>query len=341
MAQEYSFAELYREYRAWPQEPAHEHLTELFNKIKPEHRRRWRDANPDKSGYEQAWRAWKGKNFKLLAEELIQAGVLRANAATQRQLALVSEAQLKPAQIDDDLRPIRDALSVDCDSFGSYLANFDFAVYDDSSAEIVAIISCKTTLRERLVTLLFWGGLLQRGSAGRQARLVLMTLDEDQQLRRMSNQPSKNYALVNTYVDATYMLTHSFEETERIHRFSRFGEDLEKWGVGGGGKWLHDAAGARSQPRISSRRRWMGCRRSANRSMSAQTISTRYTATRRKRCASSAGAFSGWSAICSRRGPRPSARRSTINRRWRARRCGIIRCSRMGRTGRATAVTRG
>ena len=232
---EYDFTDLFREYRAWPEEPAYEHIADLFERVRPEHRRRWRESNPTKKGHDQAWRAWKGKNFKLLIEALLTERIAELNRAHGLRLAMVSETQLKPSQIDEDLQPIRDRLSIDCGDLGQHLANVDFTIYNDSTAELVAIVCCKTSLRERLVTTLFWGNVVRQKPGNGGSQLILLTTDEDQQLRHRASTSSKNYALVSTLIDATYILAPSFEETDRIHRFSRFALDIQTWGGGGGG----------------------------------------------------------------------------------------------------------
>ena len=303
MAQEYSFAELYRAYLAVGEQPRHDHLSQLFKEVQPEYEQRWRAANPRRRDARAAWRNWRGRAFKDLIKEHIHEELLAANKRINLSLAIASDADLSAAKKDDDLAEIRQAVEIDYGDYGRHLANFDLVVFDDRTGRLESVIFCKTTMRERLPIAIYAAQKIRQQTGLAHLPSIFVTLDEDEDLRSPSKK--KNYAIVSTEFRFTYLLSPMFQETERIHRFSRFGEDLEDWG---GGKCLRGAAGVRSRPRISSRRRWTGCRRSASRSMSAQTISRLYTATRRKRCANSAGAFSGWSAICSRRGPRLPAK---------------------------------
>ena len=233
MPQEYEFADLYREYRAMEAQPRHEHLSDLFARVQPEYERRWRAANPQGRDARAAWRNWKGRSFKDLVKEQIREELLRVNERNDLALAVASDADLAPAKEPDDLNDIRQAVYIDYGDYGKHRANFDLVIFDDRSGQLSSIVFCKTTMRERLVIPLYSAEKIRRQTGDPNLPLILVTLDEDEQLRAPSK--TKNYAIASTEFLFTYLLTPSFQETNRIRRFSRFELDLQTWGGGGGG----------------------------------------------------------------------------------------------------------
>ncbi len=231
MASAYEPRDFFQVYEASTATPKYEHISRLFESEQAMFEERWKAANPGKKDPRAAWRTFKGNALKEVMGRHIGEALADANARTGLSLALASINDLKPSIPENDLEEISKAVVTDYGEFGKHLPNIDFVVYDDRTGRLVSIVCCKVTLRERLTIPLHAAAKIREQNPEDNIRLALITPDEDRQLRRRAK--TKNYAIVNTDFDATYVLLDRFTETERIHRFSRFGEDLEEWGGGG------------------------------------------------------------------------------------------------------------
>jgi len=131
----------------------YEHLSELLREAKGIHKRDWLRSPTPNADHEQSWRAFKGKNLEklvmyIIKDEIENLGlkIVDGNSLERRNSTSLSE----------ELNRVKRNLLIDFGEFGAHLPDVDMIVYDPQSCEIIAVISSKVTLRERIAQTGYW-----------------------------------------------------------------------------------------------------------------------------------------------------------------------------------------
>jgi len=202
----------------------YKHISELLSEAKEIHHRDWL-RNPTPSGdHEQSWRAFKGKNFEklvlyIIGKEVESLGVKIVDGNTlERTLS---------KNLSHELNRVKRNLLVDYGEFGAHLPDVDLIIYKPGSCKIIAVISGKITLRERIAQTGYWKIKLSDDGITKHIKVFFITPDEDGTL--LHKQPAKKgRAIVETDTDGAYVMSEtSVEESERVKMFDRFIPDLK------------------------------------------------------------------------------------------------------------------
>lgn len=103
--------------------------------------------------HEQSWRAFKGKNLEKLVVYIIKDEVedLGLKVVVGNTLEKTNSNNLP-----EELNRIKRNLLIDYGEFGAHLPDVDIIIYDPKNYEIIAVISSKVTLRERIAQTSYW-----------------------------------------------------------------------------------------------------------------------------------------------------------------------------------------
>lgn len=222
----------YQELKKQYGDSAYYHISELLRGIKSEHKldfeagisatkARQAGKTPD---HEQSWRAFKGKNLEKLLEHVLKDSVKSIG------LEIINGNTLeRKKSLTKELSKLKRSLLIDYREFGCHLPDVDLVIYDKISSAIIAVISCKVTLRERIAQTGYWKLKLKEDKVTKHIRVMFVTLDEDHTLT--SKTPSKKgRAIAELDTDGTYILTtDSVEESKNVKMFDKFINDLEKY----------------------------------------------------------------------------------------------------------------
>lgn len=117
---------------------------------------------------------------------------------------------------------------IDYGEFGAYLPDVDLIIYDPLSCKIVAVISSKVTLRERIAQTGYWKIKLGSDEVTKRIKVFFITPDEDGTLT-MRNPAKKGRAIVEIDTDGSYVMTEkNVEESSKVKKFDRFIDDLRQ-----------------------------------------------------------------------------------------------------------------
>src|SRR3989338_5225691 len=124
----------------------YKHISTLLREAKKLHKK-------DKKEHEQSWRAFKGKNLEKLIIHIIKDEVkgLGLNIVEGNKLERTNNENLPK-----ELSIVKRNLLVDYGEFGSYLPDVDMIIFDPRSFKVIAVISSKVTLRERIAQTGYW-----------------------------------------------------------------------------------------------------------------------------------------------------------------------------------------
>ncbi|NQT52455.1 hypothetical protein HQ576_10410 [bacterium] len=96
---------------------------------------------------------------------------------------------------------------------------------EDGTLQALAVISCKTSLRERVMQSLFWSLAIKVGIP---VKSLFVTLDAQRELGSCAH-PTKARRLVEAYFDATYVLNKSTSTCSAVRPFDALMGDLLRW----------------------------------------------------------------------------------------------------------------
>ena len=112
--------------------------------------------------------------------------------------------------------------------FGCHLPDADIIIYQPDTCKILATISSKSSLRERIAQTGYWKLKFLDDEVTKHIKVYLVTPDEDGDLKEDSGLPKKPRAIVEVELDGAYLLTEAeMPGSEKIKLFEHFIEDFK------------------------------------------------------------------------------------------------------------------
>jgi len=201
---------------------AYRYVSKLLKEAKIIHKRDWEKHPTPNRDHEQSWRSFKGKNMEKLIQHIITDGVEALG------LKIVNGNQLeRTTNLSEGLSRVKRNLAIDYGEFGLHLPDVDIVIYNPQNYKVLAVVSSKVTLRERIAQTGYWKLKLFQDKATKHIKVYFITPDEDQTLAK--RKPfKKGRAIVEVDLDGSYVLTEEkIEESEKVKPFEHFIGDLE------------------------------------------------------------------------------------------------------------------
>lgn len=214
---------LYKKKKEHYGDKTYKHVTELLKEAKKIHKKDW-SRSPTKGGdHEQSWRAFKGKNLEKLIQYII------TNEVENFGLRVVNGNKLERTKnLSEELSRVKRNLAINYGEFGLHLPDVDIIIYDPKDCEVIAAISSKVTLRERIAQTGYWKLKLMQDKATKHIRVYFITPDEDKTLT-VKEPAKKGRAIVEVDTNGSYIMNEEeIEESEKVKKFDKFIEDLRK-----------------------------------------------------------------------------------------------------------------
>ena len=215
---------IYNKYKRAYGKGAYRKISQILTEAKTIHKRDFRKVRPS-GDHEQSWRAFKGKNLEKLIIYIIVDEVrgLGLEVINGNSLERTDDGNLTA-----QLERVKRNLVVDYGEFGMHLPDVDLVVFKPKTSEVVAVLSSKVTLRERVAQTGYWKFKLKEGKLTNKIKVFFLTLDEDGTLTR--KKPSKKgRAIVEADLDGTYVMTEAnIVESDKVKLLDKFIDDLKK-----------------------------------------------------------------------------------------------------------------
>jgi len=217
--------ELYEEKRKEFGADAYKHVSELLKEAKEIHKKDWLRKPTPNNDHEQSWKGFKGNNLEKLIIHIIRGEIKGLGLKIVRGNTL---ERTKAKNLTEELSRVKRAVSVDYGEWGLHLPDADIIIYDPASLKIVAILSSKSTLRERITETGYWKIKLSQDQVTKGIKVFFVTTDEDGTLTIMKP-AKKGRAIVEVDTDGSYVMSETLiEESNRVKMFDKFIDDLEK-----------------------------------------------------------------------------------------------------------------
>ncbi|TET77053.1 MAG: DNA modification methylase [Candidatus Cloacimonadota bacterium] len=201
----------------------YKHISELLKEAKKMHKKDWSKKPTPQGDHEQSWRAFKGKNLEKLVQYIITEEVEALG------LKVINGNKLeRTTKLSKELSKVKRNLAIDYGEFGLHLPDVDIIIYEPKNCKVLAAISSKVTLRERIAQTGYWKLKLLQDEATKHIRVYFITPDEDGTLT-LKSPVKKGRAIVEVDLDGSYVLTgEKIEESDKVKMFEHFIEDLRK-----------------------------------------------------------------------------------------------------------------
>ena len=203
----------------------YKHVSELLKEAKTVHKKDWSKNKTPDGDHEQSWRAFKGKNLEKLIIHIIKEEVESLG------LKIIEGNTLErtnSANLSKELSIVKRNLLVDYGEFGHHLPDVDIIIYHPSDLKVIAAISSKVTLRERIAQTGYWKIKLSSDEATKHIKVFFVTPDEDGTLT-IKTPTKKGRAIVEVDTDGSYVMSETkVEESNKVKMFDSFISDLKK-----------------------------------------------------------------------------------------------------------------
>lgn len=201
---------------------AYKSVSQLLRDAKERHKQDFLKDKPD-GDHEQSWKAFKGKNFEKLIQHIITDSIEALG------MKVINGNHLERRKnLPQDLKQVKRNLAVDFNEFGLHLPDVDIAVYNPKNQRVIALLSIKVTLRERIAQTGYWKLKLLADEFTKHIKVYFITPDEDGTLTSKSP-AKKGRAIVEVDLDGSYVLTEAdIEESDKVKLFEHFIEDFKQ-----------------------------------------------------------------------------------------------------------------
>jgi len=203
---------------------AFKYISKLLEEAKELHKKDWLKSPTPNKDHEQSWRAFKGKNLEklviyIIKEEVENLGlkIIEGNILERKNSKNLSE----------ELSRVKRNLLIDFGEFGSHLPDVDIIIYEPKTCKIIAVISSKVTLRERIAQTGYWKIKLSQDKITKHIKVFFITPDEDRTLS-IKKPAKKGRAIVEIDTDGSYIMSEEeIEESNKVKKFDQFFIDLK------------------------------------------------------------------------------------------------------------------
>ncbi len=199
---------------------AYRYISNLLAEAKTQHEKDFNGTD-----HEQSWRAFKGKNLEKLIEYIITDEVRSLGLEVVNGNSL---ERTKGENLSKEMSLVKRNLLIDYGEFGSHLPDVDIIIYNPKTLKIIAVISSKVTLRERIAQTGYWKIKLSKDNITKHIKVFFITPDEDWTFTK-KEPTKKGRAIVEVDTDGSYVMSETkVEESNKVKMFDKFIEDLKK-----------------------------------------------------------------------------------------------------------------
>lgn len=108
------------------------------------------------------------------------------------------------------------------------LPDVDLIIFNPKTCKIIAVLSSKVTLRERVAQTGYWKFKLMGSELTKKIKVFFLTLDEDGTLTTKTPL-KKGRAIVEKDLDGTYVMTEAnIEESNKVKLLDKFIDDIKE-----------------------------------------------------------------------------------------------------------------
>lgn len=217
---------LYEKYRGIYKKDAHKYISKILQEAKEIHYQDFLKNPTPKNDHEQSWKAFKGNALERLIDHILKEEI------EQMGLKLINGKKVdrtEPENLSVELQTVKRNLSVDFGKFGFHIPDVDLIIYRPTDFKIIAVISSKSSMRERIAQSAYWKIKMKNYSLTKHIKVFLASPDEDGNFTEIKGM-NKSRVIVEADLDGAYVMSESpTKESEKIKTFDKFIDELKKF----------------------------------------------------------------------------------------------------------------
>jgi len=192
----------------------------IFDDIKEEYKKEKRKEGKDAG---QSWNVWSGKALQDLIKFIVEDFV----TSLGHPLGVTDDTALRRKKLPDDLDKVRRNIEIFYDSH-SIVPDADIVIYDGSNYKVIAVLSCKASLRERVAQSAYWKLKFQLNDTTKGILYYLLSTDNDGDFLNIGNTISRDRVIVEYgEIDRAYIF-RDIPESAKVKNFSKIFDDLRE-----------------------------------------------------------------------------------------------------------------
>ena len=199
---------------------AYRHISNVLREAKEQHKK---DFTGD--DHEQSWKGFKGNALESLILYIVKDGVELLGLKIVKGRTF---EKTKPENLSTELKHVKRNLSIDFGEYGFHTPDVDLVIYHPKTYKVIAVLSSKVTLRERIAQTAYWNLKIKSYELTKHIKVYFVTPDEDGTLT-IKTPAKKGRAIVELDTDGSYVLSETdIEESDKVKMFDKFIDDLKK-----------------------------------------------------------------------------------------------------------------
>jgi len=200
-------------------------IPEIFDEIEAQYKE---DARKRGKDPQMAWNSWSGTNLQKLLGSIVEDYV----SDNYPWVGVTDDNELRKVNIDMFLDKVKRNILVFYNECG-IVPDADIILYDKRNWQVIAVLSCKASLRERIAQASYWKLKLMGNDNTDNISYFLVSTDKDGDFDKVGSDIHRN-RIITEYgeLDGAWIL-RDIPETSKIKRFCRIFKDLDdifhKW----------------------------------------------------------------------------------------------------------------
>lgn len=218
---------LYEKYQKQYGNDAYKHISALLVEAKVIHYQDFLKNPTPKNDHEQSWKGFKGNALERLIDHILKEQILALGLKIVRGKKF---ERTYPKNLTIELQNVKRNLSIDFGKFGFHIPDVDLVIYNPITFQVIAVLSSKSTLRERIAQSGYWNIKIKNYNLTKHIKVFFVSPDEDGDFSNGENEGSgKSRAIVEVDLDGAYVMTEqSVKESKKVKMFDKFIDDLKK-----------------------------------------------------------------------------------------------------------------
>lgn len=197
----------------------HNFIKEIFDEIKVEYKKEKKEKGKDAN---QSWNSWSGKALQGLIKFIVEDYV---SSLKKYPVGITDDTALRNKKLSAELDRVRRNIEIFYDSY-SIIPDADIIIYDKSNYKIIAVLSCKASLRERVAQAAYWKLKFQYNDTTKDILYYLLSTDNDGDFLNIGDDISRDRIIVEYgEIDKAYIF-RDVPESNKVKNFNKIFDDL-------------------------------------------------------------------------------------------------------------------
>jgi len=198
---------------------SHNFIKEIFDEIKVEYKKEKRKEGKDAN---QSWNSWSGKALQGLIKFIVEDYVF----SLKYPIGITDDTALRNKKLSTELDKVRRNIEIFYDSY-SIIPDADIIIYDKTNYKIIAVLSCKASLRERVAQAAYWKLKFQYNDTTKEILYYLLSTDNDGDFLDVGENISRDRVIVEYgEIDKAYIF-RDIPESDKVKNFSKIFGDFK------------------------------------------------------------------------------------------------------------------